>query len=98
MTTRRDMATSPRGGDHLVERQPHQLLQLGAAGVRLVERGGERGALACEQRLGVERVFAGGAAGGELLAADAQVLLRLNDGRLGGGEGREALLGGALRR
>src|SRR5262245_41766431 len=63
----------------LFQREAHQLLELGPARMRLVERRRERGALEGEQGLGVEDVLAGGAAGVELLAADAEVLLRLAD-------------------
>ena len=64
-------------GMQLVDRAAHQALQLGAARLRLVERGRERRALLREQRLAIEHVVAGRPAGVELLAADAEVLLRL---------------------
>src|SRR5262249_42957068 len=58
--------------------------------------GGEGGTLAREEQLGVEDVLAGGAAGVELLLADAQVLLRLADRSAGGVERRETLRGRVL--
>src|SRR5207253_921142 len=91
-------AWSPRVGDDVVEREPEQLLQLGAPRVRLVERARARGALRGEQRLGVEHVVAGRPAGVELLAADAEVLLRLRHPGLGRRGGGQALLGGPLSR
>src|SRR5262245_63519588 len=74
------MRRLPRGGRQLLEREAHQLLQLGPASMRFVQRGGERRALLREQRLRVEHVLAGGASGVELLLPDAQVLLGLADG------------------
>ena len=58
----------------------------------------QHGALLGEQALRVEHVAGLGAAGVELLLADAQVLLRLPDGDGGGVERRQALRGGALGR
>ena len=67
------MRQLPRGVRQRFERQAHQLLQLGAARVRLVERGGERRALLREQApvrrarprwwRGRRRTAAGGCAG-----------------------------------
>src|SRR5262245_56266166 len=85
------MARSPRGGCQVFQRQAHQLLQLGASRVRLVEGGGERRPLLGEERLSVEDVLAGGAPGVELLLADAEVLLRLPDGGVRRVEGGETL-------
>src|SRR4030095_4271309 len=87
------MARSPRRGCQVFQRQAHQLLQLGASRVRLVEGGGKRRPLLGEKRLGVEDVLAGGAPGVELLLANAQVLLRLPDGGVRRVEGGEALSG-----
>src|ERR1700687_4891579 len=81
-----------------VERKPDELLEFGAPRVCLIQRRGQCGALLREQRLGVEHVLAGGAAGVELLLPNAQVLLRLTDGGLGGAPRGEPFLGGAVRR
>src|SRR5438445_13602771 len=75
----------------------HQAPQLGQTNVGLVERGCADRALPGEERLGVENVLARGAPHVELLLADAQVLLRLADGRLRRGKGGEALGGGLAR-
>src|SRR5262245_41462099 len=81
-----------------VERQPGQALELRPARVRLVECARERGALEGEEPARVEDVVAGRAADGELVAADAEVLLGLHHADARGFRRREPLLGALPRR
>src|SRR5207253_10611620 len=81
-----------------VEREPDELLQLRPSRVRLVHRARERSALAREERARVEDIVARGPAGAELVAADAEVLLRLHDPGACRLRRRETLLGAPLRR
>src|SRR5215475_7367724 len=85
--------SSPLCGEQRLERLAHELLQLGAARLRLVERGGEDSALFGKQALRVQHIACLGAAGIELLLADAEIFLCLSDRDLRGIERGEALGG-----